>query len=140
MVLKIIWLIILSILLVINTIFFVKDRKNYLNLLAAIFLNFAIIFSLHSIKKSQNISAKVGLEKEVLGINMKCPNCGNTIWPDDNFCSECGYKKDISDFGKNEEDFIIFECPNCKKLNLSKNKFCSECGKNLSEVNILEKR
>ena len=90
MVLKIIRLIILSILLVINTIFFVKDRKNYLNLLAAIFLNFAIIFSLHSIKKSQNISAKVGLEKEVLGINMKCPNCGNTIWPDDNFCSECG--------------------------------------------------
>ena len=71
---------------------------------------------------------------------MKCPNCGNTIWSDDNFCSECGYKKDISDFGKNEEDFIIFECPNCKKLNSSKNKFCSECGKNLSEVNILEKR
>ena len=102
MILKIIWLIILSILLVINTIFFVKDRKNYLNLLAVIFLNFAIIFSLHSIKKSQNISAKVGLEKEVLGINMKCPNC--------------------------------------KKLNSSKNKFCSECGKNLSEVNILEKR
>ena len=90
MVLKIIWLIILSILLVINTIFFVKDRKNYLNLLAVIFLNFAIIFSLHSIKKSQNISAKVELEKEVLGINMKCPNCENTIWPDDKFCSKCG--------------------------------------------------
>lgn len=90
MVLKIIWLIILSILLVINTIFFVKDRKNYLNLLAVIFLTFAIIFSLHSIKKSQNISAKVVLEKEVLDINMKCPNCGNTIRSDDNFCSECG--------------------------------------------------
>ena len=90
MVLKIIWLIILSILLVINTIFFVKDRKNYLNLLAAIFLTFAIIFSLHSIKKSQNMSAKVVLEKEVLGINMKCPSCGNTIRSDDNFCSECG--------------------------------------------------
>lgn len=140
MVLKIIWLIILSILLVINTIFFVKDRKNYLNLLAAIFLTFAIVFSLHSIKKSQSISAKVALEKEVLGINMKCPFCKNTIWSDDKFCSECGYKKDISDFGKNEEDFIIFECPNCKNLNLSKNKFCSECGKNLEEVNILEKR
>ena len=90
MVLKIIWLIILSILLVINTIIFVKNKKNYLNLLAAVFLTIAIIFSLHSIKKSQNISAKVGLEKEVLGVNMKCLNCGNTIWPDDNFCSECG--------------------------------------------------
>lgn len=140
MVLKIIWLIILSILLVINTIFFVKDRKNYLNLLAAIFLTFAIVFSLHSIKKSQNISIKVGLEKEVLGIYMKCPNCGNSIWSDDKFCSECRYKKDISDFGKNEEDFIIFKCPNCKKLNSSKNKFCSECGESLAEVNILEKR
>lgn len=90
MILKIIWLIILSILLFTNTIIFVKNKKNYLNLLAAIFLTVAIVFSLHSIKKSQNISAKVGLEKEVLGINMKCPNCGNTIWPDDNFCSKCG--------------------------------------------------
>ena len=139
MVLKIIWLIILSILLVTNTIIFVKNRKNYLNLLAAIFLTFAIVFSLHSIKKSQNISIKTGLEKE-LAINMKCPFCKNIIRPDDKFCSECGYKKDISDFGKNKEDFIIFECPNCKKFNSSKNKFCSECGKNLSEVNILEKR
>ena len=140
MVLKIIWLIILSILLVINTIFFVKDRKNYLNLLAAIFLTFAIVFALHSIKKSQSISVKTVLEKETLAINMKCPFCKNIIRSDDKFCSECGYKKDISDFGKNEEDFIIFECPNCKKLNSSKNKFCSECGENLSEVNILEKR
>ena len=90
MILKFIWLIILSILLVTNTIIFVKNKKNYLNLLAAIFLTFAIIFPLHSIKKSQNISAKVGLEKEVLDINMKCPSCGNTIWSDDNFCSECG--------------------------------------------------
>lgn len=140
MVLKIIWLIILSILLVINTIFFVKNRTNYLNLLAAIFLTFAIVFSLHSIKKSQNISVKIGLEKEIRDIHMKCPNCGNTIWSSDKFCSECGYKKDISDFGKNEEDFIIFECPNCKELNSSKNKFCSECGESLVEVNILEKR
>ena len=90
MILKIIWLIILSILLVINTIIFVKNKKNYLNLLAAIFLTIAIVFSLHSIKKSQNISAKTGLEKEILGINMKCPNCENTIWPDDKFCSKCG--------------------------------------------------
>ena len=90
MVLKIIWLIILSILLATNTIIFVKNRTNYLNLLAAVFLTFAIIFSLHSIKKSQNISAKVGLEKEVLSINMNCPRCGNTIWSDDKFCSECG--------------------------------------------------
>lgn len=140
MILKIIWLIILSILLVMNTIFFVKNKKNYLNLLAAIFLTFAIVLSLHSIKKSQNISVKTGLEKEIRGIHMKCPFCKNTIWSSDKFCSECGYKKDISDFGKNEEDFIIFECPNCKNLNLSKNKFCSECGKNLTEVNILEKR
>ena len=136
---KIIWLIILSILLVTNTIIFVKNRTNYLNLLAAIFLTFAIVFTLHSIKKSQNISVKTGLEKEV-AIHMKCPFCKNTIWSYDKFCSECGYKKDISDFGKNEEDFIIFECTNCKNRNSSKNKFCSECGKNLSEVNILEKR
>ncbi len=90
MILKIIWLIILSILLVTNTIIFVKNKKNYLNLLAAIFLTVAIVFSLHSIKKSQNISVKTGLEKEVLNINMKCPFCKNAIRPDDKFCSECG--------------------------------------------------
>ena len=90
MILKIIWLIILSILLFTNTIIFVKNKKNYLNLLAAIFLNVAIVFSLHSIKKSQNISVKTGLEKEIKAINTKCPFCKNAIRSDDKFCSECG--------------------------------------------------
>lgn len=53
---------------------------------------------------------------EVVGNN--CPDCGETINPEMNFCSKCGAK-------------VRKECPNCKHINNHKNDFCEKCGTKL---------
>ena len=143
----IIILICLAILAAINILYFFKNGKNYLNLAAATFLILAIIINCYSsVKKINSAKNKAvqDIEKnieekesklEILGVNMECPKCGRTLWSDDKFCADCGYEKDISDFGKNARDYIIYNCPKCEKLNSSKRKFCSECGENLTELN-----
>lgn len=131
----------LAVLLAINTVFFIKS-KNYLNLFAAIILTFTIVYSCHSYKKVNSAETKIEKEIEeneskieILGVNMRCPNCASILWIDDKFCSECGYEKDISDFDKNAGDYIIYNCPNCNHCNVSTRNFCSDCGKDLTEIN-----
>jgi uncharacterized OB-fold protein len=143
----IIILICLAILAAINILCFFKNGKNYLNLVAAGFLILAIIINCYSgVKKvnSANTEITKEIEKnieekesklEILGVNMECPKCGRTLWSDDKFCSDCGYEKDISDFGKNARDYIIYNCPKCEKLTSSRRNFCSDCGENLTEFN-----
>lgn len=143
----IIILVCLAILAAINILCFFKNGKNYLNLAAAIFLILAIIINCYSGIKKVN-SAETKIEKEIeenieeneskieiLGVNMRCPNCASILWIDDKFCSECGYEKDISDFDKNAGDYIIYNCPNCNHCNVSTRNFCSDCGKDLTEIN-----
>lgn len=55
---------------------------------------------------------------ETVGNN--CPNCGDIIDDDEEFCSKCGTRLKIS-------------CPNCKTINTTKDKFCKKCGKELSK-------
>lgn len=51
---------------------------------------------------------------------LKCPSCGHTAGPDDNFCSNCG----------SELEFI-FECPNCGTEVDEEDNFCPKCGTQL---------
>ena len=121
-------LISLAILAAINILCYFKNGKNFLNLVAAGFLILALIINCYSAVKKVN-SAKTKVEQEiekknkkkeskieVLGVNMECPKCGRTLWSDDKFCADCGYEKDISDFGKSTRDYIVFNCPKCEKL------------------------
>lgn len=139
-------LVICLVILALSIILFIKS-KNYLNLIAAIILTFTIIYSYYSSTKKaysaeteitkeieKNIEEKES-ELEILGISMECPKCGRKLWSDDKFCADCGYEKDISDFGKNAKDYILYNCPKCEKLNTSRRKFCSYCGENLTEFN-----
>lgn len=51
-------------------------------------------------------------------VGNNCPNCGDTISPDEIFCSKCGYQ-------------LRKECPNCKTINSHEDKFCKKCGTEL---------
>lgn len=135
----------LAILLALNITLFIKS-KNYLNLFASIILTFTIVYSCHSYKKAHSANTEIEKEieenieekeseLEILGVSMECPKCGRKLWSDDKFCADCGYEKDISDFGKNARDYILYNCPKCEKLNSSKRNFCSYCGENLTELN-----
>ena len=59
-------------------------------------------------------------EKEGMEHFLKCPSCGHTADPDDNFCSNCGTELEF-----------IFECPNCGTEVDEKDNFCSKCGADL---------
>ena len=53
-------------------------------------------------------------------IGNNCPNCGETVSPDMNFCVKCGAK-------------VRKECSNCKRINSYKNEYCEKCGTKLDE-------
>lgn len=57
------------------------------------------------------------LINETVGNN--CPNCGQTIEPEVQFCSRCGAK-------------VKKECPNCHHINNLKNDYCEKCGNRLN--------
>lgn len=59
-------------------------------------------------------------EKEDIKDLLKCPSCGHTADPDDNFCSNCG-----------DELEFIFECPNCGTEVDEEDNFCAKCGAEL---------
>lgn len=105
----IIILVCLAILATINILCFFKNGKNYLNLVAAIFLIFAIIINCYSgIKKVHSTETKI--EKEI--------------------------EKNIEEKESKLEILgVSMECPKCEKLNMSKRNFCSYCGENLAELN-----
>ena len=56
------------------------------------------------------------LINETVGNN--CPNCGETISFEMQFCSKCGTK-------------VRKECPNCKYVNNHKSDYCEKCGTKL---------
>lgn len=63
---------------------------------------------------------EVSEEKEGMEHLLKCPSCGHTADPDDNFCSNCGTELEF-----------LFECPNCGTEVDEEDNFCSKCGAEL---------
>lgn len=51
-----------------------------------------------------------------------CPNCGEDVLANNDFCPECGAKLPETTIA---EQYV---CPNCGKQNLVETKFCSGCG------------
>ena len=56
------------------------------------------------------------LVNETVGNN--CPNCGEAVVPESNFCAKCGTK-------------VRKECASCKHINNHKNEYCEKCGNKL---------
>ena len=61
-----------------------------------------------------------------IGDMMICPNCGETIADDLNFCPSCGMELDS------------LNCPSCGAKNNKKSKYCRACGKSLNYANTID--
>jgi uncharacterized membrane protein YbhN (UPF0104 family) len=106
----IIKLICLAILAAISILCYFKNGKNFLNLVTAGFLIFAIIINCYSgVKKVNSAKTKAvqEIEKnieekesklEILGINMECPKCEKLTSSRRNFCSDC--RENLTEFNK----------------------------------------
>lgn len=59
---------------------------------------------------------------------MNCPNCNNTVDPNDIFCTNCGYRVDGLLDEVNQNKATMKTCPQCQ-LSISENEhYCPNCG------------
>ncbi len=58
---------------------------------------------------------------------VSCPNCGQPVWPDDNFCEACSAELSpaVTSGGQPEPPA---ECPNCADSAISADGYCESCG------------
>ncbi len=68
----------------------------------------------HRSIKKRTRSVRQGISVE------NCPNCGDKVDANENFCSKCGAQ-------------IYKKCPKCKTVNEAGDTFCRNCGKSLKE-------
>lgn len=64
-------------------------------------------------------------EEEPKAAEPSCPDCGATVHPDDNFCSDCG-----SELGETAEA-ALEACPDCGADIDPDDSFCADCGADL---------
>ncbi len=58
---------------------------------------------------------------------LRCPNCGEPIWPDDNFCESC--RAELSPaLLSGDRAKPVTECPNCPEATISPEGYCENCG------------
>ncbi|HET7015902.1 MAG TPA: PP2C family serine/threonine-protein phosphatase [Streptosporangiaceae bacterium] len=58
---------------------------------------------------------------------MTCPNCGEPIWPDDNFCQACSTELAPA-VSSGEQAEAVAACPTCQNSTISPEGYCESCG------------
>jgi len=59
---------------------------------------------------------------------MTCPNCGEPIWPDDNFCQACSTELAPAVSSGEQAAEAVAACPTCKDSTISPEGYCESCG------------
>jgi serine/threonine protein phosphatase PrpC len=60
-------------------------------------------------------------------LELRCPNCGQPIWPGDNFCESCS--AELSPALLSADSAVpVAQCPNCPGAPVSPEGYCENCG------------
>jgi serine/threonine protein phosphatase PrpC len=66
-------------------------------------------------------------ETELPDEGLTCPNCGQPIWPDDNFCQACSTELSPAVTSGDTAQATV-ACPNCQDSTISSEGYCESCG------------
>ncbi|HET9894294.1 MAG TPA: protein phosphatase 2C domain-containing protein [Streptosporangiaceae bacterium] len=58
---------------------------------------------------------------------MNCPNCGQAVWPGDNFCEACSAELSPA-VTSGDQPAAVAGCPNCTGSVISADGYCESCG------------
>lgn len=64
-----------------------------------------------------------------------CPNCGEPVWPDDNFCEACSTELAPAVTSGDSSEPATRQCPTCGGSSISPEGYCESCGYKLPARN-----
>src|SRR5262249_50350657 len=65
---------------------------------------------------------------DALDGELACPNCGQRIYPDDNFCESCRTELEPAVSSGEQAVAAAAACPNCTDSTISPEGYCENCG------------
>jgi len=66
---------------------------------------------------------------------LTCPNCGEPVWPDDNFCEACSAELSPPLLSGGHQEPAVQQCPNCSGSAVTPDGYCETCGFKLPSGN-----
>ena len=66
---------------------------------------------------------------------LTCPNCGEHVWPDDNFCEACSAELAPALNSGDSSEPATWQCPNCGGSSITPEGYCETCGYKLPSRN-----
>jgi serine/threonine protein phosphatase PrpC len=66
---------------------------------------------------------------------LTCPNCGQPVWPDDNFCEACSAELSPPVTSGDHPEPTTRQCPNCSGSAITPEGYCEACGCKLPSGN-----
>lgn len=66
---------------------------------------------------------------------LTCPNCGEPVWPDDNFCQACSTELAPAVTSGDSTEPASAQCPNCAASHITPEGYCESCGYKLPAGN-----
>src|SRR5258708_6652777 len=70
--------------------------------------------------------AEEPVEGPVAGLT--CPNCGQRVWPEDNFCEACSTELAPAVTSGDSSEPATRQCPNCGGSSITPEGYCESCG------------
>ena len=66
---------------------------------------------------------------------LSCPNCGEPVWPDDNFCEACSTELAPAVTSGDSSEPATRQCPTCGGASVTPEGYCESCGYKLPASN-----